>query len=425
MGATDPTYPLLPVMCIAASVLLLTMSLNSLVRQNWNTGVAFLCFWLLVDNVIYAVDTIAWSDNSTIKFYIYCDIATHLRFISSVAQPMATFLITRRLFLIASLRSVEPASKKARRWNMAIEWVLGFVVPLVAGGPVYYVVQGLRFQVLEVFGCQDAMSNDALSTAIQFLSRVLTPLLSITIYYPKIAWVFYFHGRDVDRFLRSDNSVSRLNYLRVLALSSIDIFFTLPFNATNLILQIVWRTRVDGRLPFYPGWGFVHMEWEPESISYDVLRTTTGDLAQTYLSFWASPVLAFVTFGLFGLTAEARASYHRGSCAVARRLGWNPMSQHHGRRTRSTLESIQFEAQCSEISLNGRVSRTNRSFVDCTRNPVAAQATDSGSESADVKSKTDDSGHEHESKPRISIGHGHDDPRAREEGTTIAPAVAM
>ena len=77
MGAIDPTYPLLPVMCIVASLLLLSLLSNSLARQNWNIGVALLCFWLLIDNIIHAVNAVAWSDNFRVKLYVYCDICEH------------------------------------------------------------------------------------------------------------------------------------------------------------------------------------------------------------------------------------------------------------------------------------------------------------------------------------------------------------
>ncbi|KZV62314.1 STE3-domain-containing protein [Peniophora sp. CONT] len=422
MTATDPTYPFLPIMCILASVLLISMLLNGLVRQNWNIGVAFLCFWLLVDNVTYAISTIAWSDNYTIKFYIYCDLTTRLQFISSVAQSMATLLITRRLSLIASMRSVEPNSKKTKRWDVAVEWTLGFAVPLIAGGPIYYVVQAYRFQVFEVFGCQDAVSNDALGALIQLSATVLIPLLSVTLYYPRIVWVFYFHGRDVDRFLRSNNSVSRLNYFRVLALSSIDLIFTLPVNATDGVLQLLALTQEFGRLPFYQGWVEIHTDWEPEGFSYDELRASPDDLAQAYFTFWSSPALAFITFGLFGLTTEARASYYRGFCAVARRFGWDMTSRGRGQNARSTLGSMQFEVRHPEISLDAGVG-TNPSFVDRTRNPVAAQTADSGSGSLDVESKTYEYGHGHERAPRIPDEHEHVEPRALEEGTAAAPKV--
>ena len=78
MGAADPTYPLYPVASILAATLLLLVLLTGLIRQNWNLGVAFLCFWLFVENLTAGVDAVLWSDNADVKLYVYCDIGTTL-----------------------------------------------------------------------------------------------------------------------------------------------------------------------------------------------------------------------------------------------------------------------------------------------------------------------------------------------------------
>ena len=78
MGAVDPTYPLYPIACIFASIGVLSVLLTSFVRQNWNLGVAFLCFWLFVENLAGAINAIIWADNAEIKHYVYCDIGTLL-----------------------------------------------------------------------------------------------------------------------------------------------------------------------------------------------------------------------------------------------------------------------------------------------------------------------------------------------------------
>lgn len=74
MGAADPTYPLYPTACILSSAMLLLALVTNCVRKNWNLGVAFLCFWLFIENLTRGVDSIIWSDNSDIKLYVYCDI---------------------------------------------------------------------------------------------------------------------------------------------------------------------------------------------------------------------------------------------------------------------------------------------------------------------------------------------------------------
>ena len=74
MGPVDPTYPLFPIACILAAVMLFFVLLTSLVRQYWNLGVLFLCFWLFLENSTTAANAIIWSDNADIKDYVYCDI---------------------------------------------------------------------------------------------------------------------------------------------------------------------------------------------------------------------------------------------------------------------------------------------------------------------------------------------------------------
>lgn len=81
MGAVDPTYPLYPITCILASAMLLLVLTTSFVRQSWNLGVAFLCFWLFFELVTGAVNAIVWSDNADMKLYVYCDIG--MQFICS------------------------------------------------------------------------------------------------------------------------------------------------------------------------------------------------------------------------------------------------------------------------------------------------------------------------------------------------------
>ncbi|VDC00586.1 unnamed protein product [Peniophora sp. CBMAI 1063] len=134
MPAVDPTYPLFPIACSIASAMMLLVLLTSFIRQSWNLGVTFLCFWLFFEDLTNAINAIVWSDNTDIKFYVYCDIVSHLQLAISIVKPAATLIITRRLHLISSLQPVPP-SKAARYRNLAIEWTLGLVIPLLVGGP--------------------------------------------------------------------------------------------------------------------------------------------------------------------------------------------------------------------------------------------------------------------------------------------------
>ncbi|KZV72160.1 fungal pheromone STE3G-protein-coupled receptor, partial [Peniophora sp. CONT] len=299
--AADPTYPLYTIAGILAAVMLLLVLLTNLVRQSWNLGVTFLCFWLCLENLTEAASTIIWSDNADVKHNVYCDIVTHLQMITYVVKPMATLIITRRLYLISSLQS--------RRRNSIIEWSLGLFVPLLVAGPIYYAHQGVRFEVDEVFGCSNYVHVSILELLTIDSWSVIPPLISVLFYYPKVVRTFYRHSRDIHSFLNSNTSVSRTNYLRILILASIDILLTLPMGIVSIALRVT-STQPPSSLPFYWDWTESHPSSEPLSLPYaklEELGTTT--LVQLYFSHWTSPVLAFVIFGLFGMTSEACTSY--------------------------------------------------------------------------------------------------------------------
>ncbi|KZV63989.1 STE3-domain-containing protein [Peniophora sp. CONT] len=294
MVAVDPSYPFYPVAAASAAAMVLLVLLTSFARQSWNLGITILCFWLFWENATSAVNAIVWSDNAEDHLEVYCNIVTRVQVIASVVKPMTTFIISRRLDLIASLKPVELYSKAAVRdtylWSK----------PRIQTAP---------YQVLEGFGCQNVFSYSILAFILIFGWNVLFPILSVIFFYPRVVWTFYCQHRELNQFLNSNNSVSRANYFRILALASIDILLTLPFGITNLVLGSL-RGPTQHSLPFYPGWTAVHSNWKVTVYSYATLEASgTATVVNAYFSLRKPPVLAFVVFGLFGLTSEARASY--------------------------------------------------------------------------------------------------------------------
>ena len=74
MAAVDPTYPLLPVAsCLSAGLLLLVL-FTGVIRRSMNFAVGSLCFWLFFENIGYTINQVIWSDNATVRLYVYCDI---------------------------------------------------------------------------------------------------------------------------------------------------------------------------------------------------------------------------------------------------------------------------------------------------------------------------------------------------------------
>ena len=109
-----------------------------------------------------------------------------------------------------------------------------------------YIHQGARFNVYEGFGCTDDPQASIFEILTLEIWTILPPLISVVFYYrtphnkpgllnlrglislARVARIFYRQNRDVNDFLRSNSSVSRINYFRLLALASIDTLLTLP-----------------------------------------------------------------------------------------------------------------------------------------------------------------------------------------------------
>ena len=139
--------------------------------------------------------------------------------------------------------------------------------------------------------------------------------------------------------------VSRLNYLRVFLLASINLIYILPVNATIQALRVLWDAHIRGGPRFYNGWSSIHSEWGPEAFAYNDPSSTRLSIASNYITHWSSTALAFITFALFGLSAEARTSYRRMFRAVARRhLDRDDRATGNGH---PTIASIEFGARQS------------------------------------------------------------------------------
>ncbi|VDB96016.1 unnamed protein product [Peniophora sp. CBMAI 1063] len=336
MASRTFAYPLYPIICIFSAALVLCVLAMNFVRQSWNLGVLFLCFWLFWGNLAAGVNGIIWSDNADVKAFIYCDIVSRLQLVVSVIKPMATLIIARRLHKVAQLQSLD--SRNVRHFyiphldllseslqnsmDRVVEWTLGLALPLLIAGPLYYVSQGARFQVIGGFG-----------------SRILM--------------VFYRHHTEMNRFLQSNSSISRNRYFRILALASIDALVTLPLGVVDVVLNIISITRDQGAAVraaatiFYPGWNFVHTDhnWDPVGVEYEKMKEM-GDLRVMYFSYLSGPFLGFVVFGLFGLTREARAAYWR---IVERVMGFFGMTPTKSPQAPTSNSPVVFRAAQSEV----------------------------------------------------------------------------
>ncbi|VDB95535.1 unnamed protein product [Peniophora sp. CBMAI 1063] len=357
MAATDPTYPLYPLVCLVGAILLLLVFISGFLRQSWNLGVTFLCFWLFFENLTYAANTIIWSDNADVKLYIYCDIVSHLQLVAFVVKPMSTLIIMRRLYLIASLRILESPSKIERQLDRLKEWTLGLIMPILYAVPLYYVLQRRRFIVLEAQGCTNAMVPSVLYLLLRSGFILLPPAMSLVLYQTRLALILYRQRREVSAFLQSNAVISEAIYMRVLAVATVDVIVSLIGSTVRFALDVQAYV-ISGHIVFYQGWDYVHSEpWGPVGVSWEDWNSDTPmAVASDIYTEWMSPIICFAIFGCFGLTPGARAAYQHALCTAA---GWFGLKAVWPGRLRCTtlssaLSSLRFNCnvgQPQDVSL--------------------------------------------------------------------------
>ncbi|KAI0027408.1 pheromone A receptor-domain-containing protein [Vararia minispora EC-137] len=352
--AADPTYPLIPLADFVCSASLLLLLTTNFIRQSWNLGVTFLTFWVFWEVLTDGVNAIMWANNADVKHYVYCDIVSRLQLVSAIVKPTCSFIITRRLYKTVVRQSLVALDRTERLIDLSIEWGIGVFLPLIVAGPLYYVVQNARFQVQEGYGCTNSTAISGLQIVLIGFWKILFPLISVFFYSPKIIWTYYWHNKELNRFLRSNGSVSLDRFFRALALASFDILFNLPFGLVNITVTVALYREVYGpSFPFYQGWSAVHADWAVQTASYaDERAKGSWALLNYYFPRLSTIVLGFMVFALFGCTEDARATYMRGIRAVGRLFGRAPL------RSPREIEPVSFGRRVSvltwDLDLEGR-----------------------------------------------------------------------
>ncbi|VDB88613.1 unnamed protein product [Peniophora sp. CBMAI 1063] len=370
-------YPAIPILGFISSTLLLLVLLTSIERRSWNFGLTVLSFCICVENFFGSIETIIWRNDAEIRYYGFCDFISHWQMFTSVVKPAATLVITRSLHNIACMRSLEKTARQ-KRFEVAFNVLLLIVIPALVAGPIYYIHQGYRFIVFEGYGCTNTMNSTIFELLTVQSWRTLFPLYSVCVYCPRILWTFWKQNRSVNRFLASNGEVSRSRFLRVLAIGSLDIVITLPqgiVNTVNTVLVLL-QDQKEHLSIWYPGWKFVHTNWDPKPITLEYLWSTEIGSVRTSVNYdvWTSLLFAFAIFALFGLTKAARESYWRVTCRGAKLFGYDLASR---ASERPMLSSIVFGRRTRRTETSGAGTQFTI-FVDVAsavrRNPPIGDA---------------------------------------------------
>ncbi|KAJ6468583.1 pheromone A receptor-domain-containing protein [Mycena vulgaris] len=313
----DALYPLFSIFAFLGFVLVLVPLPWNL--QAWNSGTCFYMMWVALACLNQFVNSVAWKDNVLNNAPVWCDISIRITMGASVGIPAASLCINRRLYQIASVKTVSITPAEKRRASL-IDALICVLFPLVYVA-LQYIVQDHRFILYEQIGCYPALYN---SIPMYFLSMIWPPLLGLaSATYVAFALRAFLRRRTAfAQFLaplsspssssHSPNGLTPSRYLRLMALALTAALLTTPLGLFAIYLNLTatplspWRSLSDTHFMFS------HVEQIPAIL----WRGTPKLVLALELSRWGGPACALIFFAFFGFAVEARRHYALFGAAV-------------------------------------------------------------------------------------------------------------
>ncbi|OBZ74837.1 Pheromone B alpha 3 receptor [Grifola frondosa] len=282
--------------------------------EAWNVGCVLYIFFVGTECLIKFINTVVWRNNAINWAPVYCDITTRFRLAVSIGVCTASLIINRRLYKIATVSSVS-ISRSDKRRAVLVDCAIGLGIPALAV-ILYWFYQGHRFDILEGIGCIPAIPNTILSYFLYEAWPIPIGLVS-AFYCISTIRAFLKRRKQFNELMASNSNLTFNRYLRLMALASADMLFTVPLGIYSIVSNLkanpiyVWRGLADIHF------GFSRVEQMPSF----VWRQSPAMVQAMNFDNWMIVACAFLFFALFGLAEEARTHYRHALNSVAKRVG--------------------------------------------------------------------------------------------------------
>ncbi|KAJ7622027.1 pheromone B alpha 1 receptor [Roridomyces roridus] len=289
--------------------------------EAWNVGTCMFMLWSGFANLVLFIDSIIWNGNMIDWSPTWCDISTHFLNGFNLAIPACSLCINRRLYQIASVRTVTK-SRSAKRKAIAIDLCIALGIPVLQI-PLQYVVQGHRYNIYEDVGCLGETFETPVAVVLYHLPPIIVGLVS-GVYCILSIKNFYRSRAQFKEFLGSSNSNLNLNrYIRLMCLASTDLFLTVPLGIYTLWVNAKvfgiapWISWEDTHSNFSRVVQFPGIEWRADPFSAASLESAR----------WLTVGCAIMFFAYFGFADEAMKNYRFAFTSVAKRVGYSTATQ--------------------------------------------------------------------------------------------------
>ncbi|KAF7288416.1 Pheromone B alpha 1 receptor [Mycena chlorophos] len=286
----------------------------------WNIGTCGYMLWSGVGCLIFFIDSLIWRGNTLDSAPVWCDLSTYFLAALNLAVPATSLCINRRLYYIVYMKAPRQPTPAQRRRAMAMDLFLSFGIPLLQL-PLYYVVQGRRYMIVEDVGCTIEIDFTPVAITLTSLPPILIGVVSMAYCIPSI-WKFLHLSRDAMEIFGSTSTVdpdslTPSRYLRLACLATCDVVFTIPLSAWVLATNL----REAGLHPWI-SWADTHSDFNViPQLPSSVWRTQPAFPPAMEFARWATVGCAFLFFGFFGFAGEARVWYAATGRRIAAALG--------------------------------------------------------------------------------------------------------
>ncbi|KAI9057582.1 B mating type pheromone receptor [Trametes sanguinea] len=313
---SDPTYPAFPILAILGAVVVLVPLPWHF--QAWNAGTCLFMIWTSIACLNLAINAIVWNNNALNLAPVWCDISSRIIIATGVALPAASLCIQRRLYNIASIKTVSITHAEKRK-GILIDLAIGVGIPLLQV-LFQYIVSGHRFDIYEGIGCYPFTYNTPLAYPLSIVWPLVVALVSAC--YCVLTFAAFLRRRaHFNAYLASNTSLTANRYFRLMGIASMEIVCTVPISAYGLYLNLA-------AAPVSPwiSWADTHFNYSKVDQFPAVLwRMDRTAVISFELSRWLAPFCAFVFFGFFGFAQEARSSYRKAFLWICQHLPFRRM----------------------------------------------------------------------------------------------------
>ncbi|KAG6899200.1 hypothetical protein C0993_012366 [Termitomyces sp. T159_Od127] len=366
--------------------------------EAWNTATCLFMAWAGLANLNQAINSTVWNGNAINKAPIWCDISSRFFLGAMIAIPTANMCVNRRLYQIASVRSVTVTQAEKRR-VVIVDLAIGIGIPIIymilcafhfslpsQGTHLSqaYIPQGHRFNIFEDIGCFPATYTTPVALVLVSLPPLLIGCVS-AVYSILSIWAFAKSHRQFQQLLPR-GTINTNRYIRLMMLAGIETFLNIPCSILAIYETYIAR-------PMYPwrGWADTHYNFSQVFQVPAVIWRSNALVARGLeLNRLGICLTAFIFFAFFGFAEEARKNYRLGLQSVTKHMGISTsitFFSSTGSKIKGTFTSSMVKGGTLPVSIERHVFRKHDSITSFT--DVSVSFSDAGSTLDEKKDEKD------------------------------------